>query len=298
MISIIKDMKSDGVGISINMKKILLLAILNCLLASVHGQTQKKKLPINYFTLASIFVRTYNGDSVAGSATAFIVEYKKKHYLLTNWHVVTNREYYKAGRPLHKSGVPTKLAVYYNSDTILKYNPKWVPLYQEGKPKWLTFLYKNTSGKIDTADVVALEIKPDINTKFYPIKADSAFSFLDDEPFIEPMTELFIVGFPDGMRSYKYAPVYKRGTVASEPMIAYNGRPSFLIDATGKPGISGSPVYFYTKSEYLTWDGTMVKPAGPFWVCVGIYAAQDTGAEIGEVITIGYIIQELKRLVN
>nr|WP_157649969.1 serine protease [Burkholderia ubonensis] len=60
-------------------------------------------------------------------------------------------------------------------------------------------------------------------------------------------TDLFIVGFPYGYSPTQPFPVYKRGTVASEPLLPHEGLPYFLIDANTAPGMSGSPVFAIEK---------------------------------------------------
>ena len=46
-----------------------------------------------------------------------------------------------------------------------------------------------------------------------------------------------------GSRSERGAiPIYKRGSIASEPLLDYDGRPRVLIDCRTYSGMSGSPV--------------------------------------------------------
>ncbi|WP_244846811.1 serine protease [Caballeronia sp. SL2Y3] len=59
--------------------------------------------------------------------------------------------------------------------------------------------------------------------------------------------DLFIVGFPYGYIPIQPFPVYKRGTIASEPLLSHEDLPYFLIDANTAPGMSGSPVFAIEK---------------------------------------------------
>src|SRR5438093_2550640 len=51
-----------------------------------------------------------------------------------------------------------------------------------------------------------------------------------------------VMGFPMGMASAGVMPIWTTGHVASEPELDYQDQPAFLINATTRQGMSGSPV--------------------------------------------------------
>ena len=56
-------------------------------------------------------------------------------------------------------------------------------------------------------------------------------------------SEVFVLGFPRGLRTQSNFPIWKRGTIATEPAIPRDdGAPLILIDAATRKGMSGSPV--------------------------------------------------------
>jgi hypothetical protein len=56
--------------------------------------------------------------------------------------------------------------------------------------------------------------------------------------------EVKFIGYPQGIWDQKNnLPIVRRGMTATDPVIDYNGRPEFLIDAAVFPGSSGSPVF-------------------------------------------------------
>ena len=58
------------------------------------------------------------------------------------------------------------------------------------------------------------------------------------------MDDVFVVGYPWGLTGGDTVlPLYKRGSVASEPVIDYNNLPCFLIDCRTAHSMSGSPVF-------------------------------------------------------
>jgi hypothetical protein len=59
------------------------------------------------------------------------------------------------------------------------------------------------------------------------------------------------VGYPIGMWDYEHnLPIGRRGITATDPLVDYNGRSEFLVDAAVFPGSSGSPVYVIDEGGY------------------------------------------------
>ncbi|MEJ6403613.1 S1 family peptidase [Yoonia sp. 2307UL14-13] len=54
--------------------------------------------------------------------------------------------------------------------------------------------------------------------------------------------DCFVVGFPHGLRGDGRLPIWKRASIASEPVNTYNGKLAFLVDTVTRKGMSGSPV--------------------------------------------------------
>jgi hypothetical protein len=62
--------------------------------------------------------------------------------------------------------------------------------------------------------------------------------------------DVYALGFPRGMSGRGVTPIWKRGTIATEPDLDHDDRPIFLIDTATRDGMSGSPVY---AQEVGTW---------------------------------------------
>ncbi len=59
------------------------------------------------------------------------------------------------------------------------------------------------------------------------------------------------VGYPSGFYDKKnFLPVMRSGTIASIPMVDFNGEPKVLLDAQIFPGSSGSPVFASIEGKY------------------------------------------------
>ena len=99
-----------------------------------------------------------------------------------------------------------------------------------------------------------------------------------EEPFnenvkIEITSEIYIIGFPFAKQT-GYVPIWKKGSVASEPLIDMEGLPYFYADTATKEGMSGSPVVFY-KDRPATIVNEQQRKISRHWTkFVGIYSGR------------------------
>lgn len=181
-------------------------------------------------------------------ATGFVFRKQRDEYLITNWHVVTGRNP-ATGRPLSKkAAIPNLIKVYFHSLVAGCWAGQSLELldWETDEKLWI----EHIRGK--AVDVVALPLKNNIH-KTYPLDNylfNSNLKILPSEP-------VSIVGFPFGMPSVGGLPIWKTGHVASDIDGDYDGKPVFLIDATARPGMSGSPVIARRK-EFLSEDNSML----------------------------------------
>ena len=93
----------------------------------------------------------------------------------------------------------------------------------------------------------------------YPLDLELAYT----DMVMAPALPVSVIGYPLGLTSGDYLPIWKTGHIASDPDIDFQqGSPAFLIDATTKGGMSGSPVVmrltnFLTKSGLYRMDTDM-----------------------------------------
>ena len=105
-----------------------------------------------------------------------------------------------------------------------------------------------------------------------------------------------IIGFPAGFTGPYRFPIWKTGHIASDPDLDYAKRPMFLIDATTRGGMSGSPVVTRLWS-FRNREGQVVFTAGMRTRFLGVYAGRLGGSttEIGRVWRPGVIDEILDR---
>jgi hypothetical protein len=211
----------------------------------------KKMSPISFF---SLYIELRLEEKKIGKATGFLYQPKERDdiYLVTNYHVLT------ASDPKSPSMIlegypdcPDEICItFFNKDKYVPYKIKY-PLKKENEPIMM-IEHKNRDKGID---IVAIPIELPEEAI---VVTQNQLSLVDDINF-EIGSDLFIVGFPYGFGAGDFLPIWKRGTVASEPLFKPEGLSRFYVDAFTKPGMSGSPVFafenrniFYLDSEAAT----------------------------------------------
>jgi hypothetical protein len=67
--------------------------------------------------------------------------------------------------------------------------------------------------------------------------------------------DVFVLGYPFGADPPGF-PVWKRGSIASEPHLTRPGPGYMLVDTASRPGMSGAPVIRRSRSQHFMEDGT------------------------------------------
>lgn len=230
-----------------------------------------KKINVNPLTFTVIPIEMYFDETrqELATGTAFVYEYNQKLYLITNWHNVTG-ENPLTGKPLgEKAGKPDVLVMTF----MVNKNPlRWenftINLYEDNKADWFVHpIHKQL------VDVVAIELEVPDNFAglIHPINHLTYDNF---KP--EVADDVFVLGFPYSLRGGLHFPIWRRGTVATEPDIDYDDLPKFLIDASTKSGMSGSPVIFKRTGIHLdeTREFNDKTKFGTIQNFVGIYSGR------------------------
>lgn len=253
----------------------------------------------NSMSVTALFVESMFNDEVLSSATAFCWSKPgfSPPYLITNWHVVSGRNA-ETGKCMSKNlSVPNFLRIYTmpagNSMQEYIYT---IPLVIEDKCWW----FEHPRGRAVDVVAVPLMFVPDTDPKYssYPININPNVCYA---PIMTAVaSEIFILGYPNGIRHKPWFPIWKRGTIATEPHIDFNGLPLFLADATTRSSMSGSPVLQVSYNYYESESGGVVRNGLTNVKLIGIYSGRidsirysDSkifeGSELGRVFRIGVI---------
>jgi hypothetical protein len=177
-----------------------------------------------------------------GYATGFFVRTEQALLLVTNWHVVTGLN--PANPSVMSLSAPPpsfiKLTVRSKTEWLTELT---VPLYdREGRPLW----EEHPEGP--AVDMVIYPLSLTLESYFVLVDIQAAVGRSEFDETVAK--DVFILGYPfskDEMRSSfgtdapYYFPVWKRGSIATEPDIRLTGR-LLLIDSLTRPGMSGAPV--------------------------------------------------------
>ena len=232
-------------------------------------------IAIDEFSVKALYLETYLNGARSGIATGFVVKKNGAHYLVTNWHVVTGRNPYD-NQPLSSTGIadPDVLQIWFHTKSLGKWRPQDINIIDgQGQRLWLEH------GLGREVDVVAVpfEVPPDVTAY------DIDLALADFDLMLYPSEAVSIIGFPEDLTSGGRLPIWKTGHIASDIDIDWNGKPAFLIDATTRSGMSGSPVIAKRVSIYQTSHGNVIGNAVRF---LGVYSGREisaSGIEVGFV---------------
>jgi hypothetical protein len=190
------------------------------------------------FSLAVAKIEMFRqGESLilGATGTGFFYKSDNETFLVTNWHNVTGINP-QTEKPLHTKGLlPNILRVHYKQwadafKTLVRNQHLDLPLYRNERPVWFEHSTRRN------VDVVAIHLS--LN-EFHDF-ANEHINTVDQELRLEVYAgmDCFILGFPEGLFGAANTPIWKRGSIASEP---YQQHP-YLVDSATRKGMSGAPV--------------------------------------------------------
>lgn len=248
-----------------------------------------RSISVHPMSLVSLLLEVRVNGRALSSASGFIVESRGASFLITNWHVVAGRDP-DTGQLLSSTGaVPDELAIVYHRvwEEDGQRRTGWhvgseCLLNEDFIPRWL----EHPAGR--EVDVVALPVrKPIEDVAFFPMN----LALIETDIFAGVGDSVFIIGYPFGLTGGAVFPIWKAGHIASEPEIDYDNRPLFLVDATTREGMSGSPVILWfpghgykTRNRVEIGHGAVYVGDSSKTRFLGVYAGRIHGsAEVGRV---------------
>jgi hypothetical protein len=169
-------------------------------------------------------------------------------FLVTNYHVLTG----------HAPKVKTAASgdrirfLLHNDENDLE-NVRWIelPLYDaHDNPIWVA------SETYASSDVVLVPLPASTYSRIKLYVFTEAHTLTPIR--IRPTSGATLLGYPYGFFDRKHwLPIWKTGHVASEPDVDFEGEPTFLVDVSAFPGMSGSPVLAVANGIYETEEGLM-----------------------------------------
>lgn len=225
-------------------------------------------MAIEHLSMITTPVILLKGNKMVSQGTGFYYGLKDSSqstilFLVTNYHVLTGYS--------PKESKPPKgdyITFYFHKDAQNPGDVKEIklPLFtKNGKPIWLT------SKEFPQADIAIIPLTASLydDVKVSVISEDWAQSDIK----VRPTSTITLIGYPYGYYDKKnQLPVWKTGSIASEPDVDFEGKPLFLVDISAFPGMSGSPAFAIASGAYETIEGATT--IGHIQKFLGIYASR------------------------
>jgi len=234
---------------------------------------------IDAFSLVTVPVQQLANGTAMSSATAFVWKHAQQHYLVTNLHVVTGRNAQTG--VLETPARPDTLRALFNV-RIGDFGKQQQDVRirdDQDRPLWLVHPVQGRG-----IDVVAIPIpmrSAEPALSYYPINS------ITSKPLrIRVGMEVFILGYPFGAAPPAF-PVWKRGTIASEPDLVRSTTGYYLVDTASRPGMSGAPVILRSWTNDYVEGSMRALSDTPATNLIGVYSgrlvASSEEAQIGMV---------------
>jgi hypothetical protein len=203
-------------------------------------ESQFSKATISAISASATLIEQLANDgtgTVVSHGSGCFWRHGENVYLLTARHVLSGRSPFDDSMLSKEGYIPRKLKVYPMFDLepgrLLRASTE-VEIPEDGC--WLQ-------------DPKFNELKTDIAALACVTDPDRKVNCLNDNPeifedvFTHVGMECAIVGYPTNHFGNLMMPVWRRGSIASEPLLPVDGKPMFLLDAATSPGFSGAPVF-------------------------------------------------------
>jgi len=237
---------------------------------------------VEQLSFSTVRLMSLRNDIELGPATGFfysgIFDGRRNYWLVTNWHVLAGRNADQPERVLHSQGaLPNKLRMilplsfdqpeYNDRNTEILAEEQFLSLYDEaGHALWYQHSRKNE------VDVAVVNLGNAFVGRFHLVGVNELSTHQDMA--IEIGNEVFILGYPLGLTHFANTPIWKRGSIASEPHIeTAETKFRVVIDSTTRGGMSGGPVIMRSKTHYLSEKGQITECKNATrWI--GVYASR------------------------
>jgi len=236
--------------------------------------------PIDVGSLITSPLRLLYRDQELGSATGYFAERAGQLFLVTNWHVVTGRDF-QTGHVLHpEQAIPDRVRFLVGCQD---HDGEWMDanilLYEDANenqvpehPRWLEHAVHRRN-----VDVIALPFGlPDG-------AAIRTYSQVNTVPrmLVKVAQSAIVLGYPVGMSGGRGFPIWKRASIATEPAINLDGLPKMLVDTATRKGMSGAPVIVIADGEFdVEGPPPAYRPPGRAYRFLGTYSGRLGGDEM------------------
>jgi hypothetical protein len=211
-------------------------------------------------------------------ATGFFYRKDGELYLVSNWHVFSGRNTVDSQPKHSKCYTPDAISFSFCTE-------------DENGPLWenCSFQVEQVDGTADWWQHPSLGQKVDVAVTKVPLAIVSKQKYsaeTENSPIkLAAGQDAFILGYPEGIRKQGNIPVWKRGSIASEPNLHTEDGKIILIDSATREGMSGSPVFVVDRTSYIkTVEGISERATAA--KLIGVYSGRYGAGEL-ETVQLG-----------
>lgn len=193
------------------------------------------------FCTTPIFLLANDGtESIVSHGTGFIWRHASQCYLISARHIFSGTEPFSDKLISPNKYVPKIISCYisvmFNGSLHRLKIPK-LELYEDDQPLWK----QDLEFEILRTDIAALPIKIELD-QGVEILALNDDANLNKPIYTQVGMECVLLGYPTINVTDFATPVWRKGIIASEPLLPIDNKPMFLLDASTTHGFSGAPV--------------------------------------------------------
>ena len=215
---------------------------------------------MEHLSLCTTPVLLRKGDTVISQGTGIYFYWENKggpvKTLVKNYHVMTGWAPLKEEEP---KGDNILFYLHKSEEEVANVKEIIYPLFTNGGERtWFTH------PDVPAADVAVLPLPSQVMTEggyqLFPISK----THVEVPMKVRATSTVTLIGYPHGFYDAKnQLPIYKTGSVASEPEVDFDGEPKFMVDVSNFPGMSGSPVIAVATGMYESSENRAVSPGSP-----------------------------------
>ncbi|MCL2540640.1 MAG: serine protease [Firmicutes bacterium] len=194
----------------------------------------------NPFSVRSFLAEIFFNDILLSKATIFIYLHNNIKYFVTNYHVAFGLNPITS-KPIDPNcAIPNKMKIHY-----------WYPTSTKGQVQdgWLIKDIIKEEWKFVTKGSQIADVAV--------CRCDDNFNGLciNDKDWknlkLEVTDTVFVLGYPRGIGE-QGTPIWKQATIASELDLQTPDKPFFYIDTATREGMSGAPVIYYNRGNFIS----------------------------------------------
>lgn len=224
---------------------------------------------IDLFSMAVLPLELFFNDIPLGHATGFLwrASRTRQLYIVTNWHVVSAKDFFSQEN-LHKTAArPNRIRTRIQVAGQFEKQQWDIPIRDENDdPVWLI----HPGGRYDVA-LLPFSPRPEQQQilGIYPFN-----EYSNDELLTGIGMDVFVLGYPFDIKPPAF-PVWKRGSIASEPdIVRLSATGYMLVDTASRPGMSGSPVVQRSWGHHVLPSGGTAMDGQARTKFLGVYSGR------------------------